>query len=33
MNWNRLLFFIGGTFLGPMVMGIFTRVIGGVTGR
>lgn len=28
LNWNRLIFFVGGTFLGGYVLGIFGGLLG-----
>lgn len=32
-NWNRLAFFIAGTFLGGWVLGMIGGLVGGITGR
>lgn len=30
LNWNRLLAFIAGTFLGGAVLGFFSRIFGRI---
>jgi hypothetical protein len=32
LNWNRLGFFVLGSFLGPVVLGFFGSIFGGAVG-